>query len=133
MPETNELTETVARLAAAAEALQAAAERLQGQHEEIAARLDRIVAMADESDAAARRELETRVAQLERENSDLKANDARGQRKTLSPMATALLSKNGLEGQAAIDTAVLDKALATLSVDQRIAVKAEMARAGIID
>lgn len=129
--EPNELTDTVARLAAAAEALQAAAERLQGQHEEIAARLDRIVATADEG--AARHELEGRVTQLERENADLKANAGRGARKTLSPLATALLSKNGLEAQAQIDPAVLDKALAALSVDQRIAVKAEMARAGLID
>lgn len=131
MEPNTELHETITRLAAAAEALERAAERLQGQHEEISARLDRIVAAVDESEL--RHELETRVSQLERENADLKASAARGQRKTLSPLATALLSKNGLEGQAQIDPAVLDKALAGLSVDQRIAVKAEMARAGVID
>ena len=70
--------------------------------------------------------------QLERENSELKAQASRLGRKTLSPLTSALLSKTGVDG-AALDMAVLDRALAPLSTEQRIAVKAEMARAGMIE
>jgi hypothetical protein len=51
-------------------------------------------------------------------------------RKTLSPLVTMILAKNGVED--GTDAFVLDKALAGLSPEQRIAVKLEMARAGII-
>ena len=54
-------------------------------------------------------------------------------RKTLSPVVTALLAKEGVEGDALIETPIVEKALAGLSIEQRIAVKAELARAGILD
>ena len=46
-------------------------------------------------------------------------------------MVTALLGKNS-DNADQMDSAALDKSLQTLSVEQRIAVKAEMARAGMI-
>ena len=46
-------------------------------------------------------------------------------------MVTALLAKEGVEGDALIEPDV-EKALAGLSIEQRIAVKAELARAGIL-
>jgi hypothetical protein len=42
-----------------------------------------------------------------------------------------LLAKSGAEGER-LEPAALDKTLQSLSVEQRIAVKAEMARAGMI-
>ena len=55
------------------------------------------------------------------------------QRKTLAPFVSMLLTKSGVDDPSiSADSAVLDKALATLSVEQRVAVKTEMARAGII-
>jgi len=51
-------------------------------------------------------------------------------RKTLPPLVTALLGKNS--DADSVDSTALDKTLQALSVEQRIAVKAEMARAGII-
>ena len=54
-------------------------------------------------------------------------------RKTLSPLVTALLSKNGADPQEKVDAAILQQVLQPLSVEQRIAVKAEMARAGMIE
>jgi hypothetical protein len=69
---------------------------------------------------------------LEKTNSDLKAQATRLARKTLPPLVTALLSKNGEAGDR-LEAAVLDKTLQSLTVDQRIAVKAEMARAGMIE
>ena len=62
----------------------------------------------------------------------MKAQTARMARKTLSPVVSALLGKNEVDGQR-LDAAVLDKTLAALSVEQRIAVKAELARAGMIE
>jgi hypothetical protein len=119
------------RLAAAAEALDQAVARLaahaEAQTAELGAKVDRIVAAVDEG-AALRLHLEGRIAELERANSDLAA---RAGRKTLSPAMTALLAKSGVE-TSALDPATLDKALAGLSVEQRVAVKAEMARAGLI-
>jgi hypothetical protein len=56
-------------------------------------------------------------------------------RKTLSPAMSALLTKTGLASldPDRIDAAALDRTLGSLTLEQRIAVKAEMARAGIID
>ncbi len=77
-------------------------------------------------------DLQARVAELEKSNADLKAQAGRLARKTLSPVVSALLAKNEIEGER-LDAAVLDKTLAALSVEQRIAVKSELARAGMIE
>jgi hypothetical protein len=82
-------------------------------------------------------QLEQRTTQLERENADLKGQAGRLARKTLPPLVSALLTKscgfNEADGAARLDSAALDKALGSLSLEQRIAVKAEMARAGMIE
>jgi hypothetical protein len=72
------------------------------------------------------------VAELEKSNADLKAQAARMARKTLSPVVAALIAKNEIEGEK-IDPAVLNRTLAALSVEQRVAVKTELARAGMIE
>ena len=51
----------------------------------------------------------------------------------LLPFVSALLSKNNSEPGDKLEAAALDKTLQTLSAEQRIAVKAEMARAGMIE
>ena len=132
------LTAVAERLAAAAEALDQAVARLaahaDAQNAELGAKVDRIVAAVDEG-VMLRQHLEGRIAELEFANAELKANAAelaaRAGRKTLSPAMTALLSKSGVE-TSTLDPATLDKALAGLGVEQRVAVKAEMARAGLI-
>jgi Rad3-related DNA helicase len=137
-----QLTNAAVRLATAAEALETVLARIDAQHQELNAKVERIVAAIDESiavrhepeepgDPAEAAELKDRVAELERANTDLKAQAARIGRKTLSPLVTAILAKNEVRDGA--DSAVLDKALASLSVEQRMAVKAEMARAGMIE
>jgi predicted RNase H-like nuclease (RuvC/YqgF family) len=138
---TQQLVATAERLATAAEALDRVLGRLDSQQEALNAKVDRIVAAVEESleesgtdngrpdDARA---LQQRVAELEKTNSDLKAQATRLARKTLPPLVTALLSKNGETGDR-LEAAVLDKTLQSLTVDQRIAVKAEMARAGMIE
>ena len=132
---TQQIIATAERLASAAESLEKTVGRLDAQQQALNAQVDRIVAAVDENENDSRRQLAARVAELERTNAELKAEVTRHAtaRKTLPPLVTALLAKSGLEGQEKVDMATLDKALALLTVDQRIAVKAQMARAGIIE
>jgi len=138
---TQQLAATADRLASAAATLDRVLEKLDAQQEALNAKVDRIVAAVEdhglpakeESGADKSIELQQRVVELEKANSDLKAQAARLSRKTLSPLVTALLGKSNAEPGDKMDSAVLDKTLQSLSVEQRIAVKAEMARAGMIE
>ncbi|MGH9494616.1 MAG: hypothetical protein ACRD3B_06425 [Candidatus Sulfotelmatobacter sp.] len=133
-----QLMATAERLAVAAESLDRVLGRIDAQQEALTAKVDRIVAAVDEragidpEESSATRHLQERVAELERSNSDLKAQAARMVRKTLPPMVSAILAKGGVEGEK-IEKGVLDRSMQSLSVEQRIAVKAELARAGMIE
>jgi Icc-related predicted phosphoesterase len=129
------------RLAAATETLDRVLGKLDAQQEVLNAKVDRIVAAVEESivqtnerhqEAGGGVELQQRVTQLEKSNADLKAQASRMVRKTLSPVVSALIGKNEIEGER-LNPDMLNKTLAALSVEQRIAVKAELARAGMID
>jgi prefoldin subunit 5 len=131
---------TAERLANAAESLDRVLGRVDAQQEALNAKVDRIVAAVDERASMepehneATRQLQERVAELEKSNTDLKAQAARMARKTLPPMVSAILAKGGTETSGEkIEKGVLDKTLQSLSVEQRIAVKAELARAGMIE
>ena len=133
-----QLMATAERLATAAESLDRVLGRLDAQQEALNAKVDRIVASVDETVVdpnygEAGRQLQERVAELEKSNADLKAQAARMMRKTLPPMVSAILAKSEEAGGEKIDKSVLDKTLQSLSVEQRIAVKAELARAGMIE
>jgi hypothetical protein len=133
-----QLMATAERLANAAESLDRVLGRLDAQQESLNVKVDRIVAAVDEPGSRpahgdGSRQLQDRVAELEKSNADLKAQAARAVRKTLPPMVSALLAKSDESGNEKIDKGVLDKTLAALSVEQRIAVKAELARAGMIE
>ncbi len=137
---TLQLAATAERLANAAETLDRVLGRLDAQQEALNAKVDRIVAAVEEHptrlaphDADRSQKLEDRVAELEKTNNELKAQAARLARKTLSPLVTALLSKSNADVGDKMDPAILNKTLQSLSVEQRIAVKAEMARAGMIE
>jgi len=135
-----QLMATAERLASAAESLDRVLGRLDAQQESLNAKVDRIAAAVDDRAADepeqsdATRQLQQQVIELEKSNADLKAQAARMVRKTLPPMVSALLAKSGSESEGEkIDKGVLDKTLQSLSVEQRIAVKAELARAGMIE
>lgn len=132
-----QLTATSERLADAAGALSRVLEKLDAQQEALNAKVDRIVAAVEEQmsepDGEGEESLREKVAALEKTNAELKAQAARLTRKTLTPMVSCLLSKNGGDGDEKLDPAMLDKTLQALTVEQRIAVKAEMARAGMIE
>ena len=129
------------RLAAASESLDRVLGKLDAQQELLNAKVDRIVAAVEESletegdggeTAAPDAGLSERVTELEKSNADLKAQASRMARKTLSPVVSALIGKQKIEGER-VDPAMLNKTLSSLSVEQRIAVKAELARAGMIE
>jgi predicted RNase H-like nuclease (RuvC/YqgF family) len=135
-----QLMATAERLANAAESLDRVLGRLDTQQDALNAKVDRIVAAVDERASYepeqndATRQLQERVAELEKSNNDLKAQASRLARKTLTPMVSAILAKNDADtGNEKIEKGVLDKTLQSLSVEQRIAVKAELARAGMLE
>lgn len=124
------------QMAQATQSLADALKNLDGQFAALHAKIDRIVAAVDDGDlqaqAATKEDAEAKVATLEKRNRELKAQSDMARRKTLSPMVSALLAKEGVESESAVDGAIVDKALTGLSIEQRIAVKAELARAGIL-
>jgi len=131
--DTSTLTQSLAQ---ATQSLATALSNLDSQFASLHAKIDRIVAAVDDGELQAASHassaLHNKLAELEKANQDLKAQSATARRKTLSPMVTALLAKEGVEGDAVIETPIVEKALAGLSIEQRIAVKAELARAGIL-
>lgn len=124
------------QMAQATQSLADALKNLDGQFASLHAKIDRIVAVVDDGDLQASakhdQDLHSKLAELETTNRNLKAQADTARRKTLSPMVSALLAKEGVEGDALIDKPVIEKALAGLSIEQRIAVKSELARAGIL-
>ncbi|MGC2198128.1 MAG: hypothetical protein WA628_25885 [Terriglobales bacterium] len=140
---TQQMMATAERLASAAKALDRVLERIDAQQEALNAKVDRIVAAVEEQAsgdgetvAGENQEgatLQLRVAELEKANTDLKAQTARMARKTLPAAVSALIGKFDGESGERLDAAAIEKTLQPLSVEQRIAVKAEMARAGFIE
>lgn len=136
----NQMMAAAERLAAATETLDRVLGKLDAQQEMLNAKVDRIVAAVEENMAQTAShsrlegggELSSRIAELEKSNADLKAQASRMARKTLSPVVAALIAKNEVEGEK-LDPGMLNKTLAALSVEQRIAVKSELARAGMIE
>ena len=133
-----QLVATANRLGSAAESLDRVLGKLDAQQEALNAKVDRIVAAVEEvphdMEASGDNwgELKNRMAQLEKSNTELRAQAARAVRKTLTPMTTSILAKNG-ESDGTMEREALEKSLLPLSVEQRIAVKAELARAGLIE
>lgn len=133
---TEQLIAVSQRMAEVAEALSATVATMQAQHEQLAAKIERIVAAVEEES-----ELRARIVELEGTNAELKEKlaapgngkpETGNQRKTVPPMVSALLAKSGVEVSDAMDAAALDASLGPLSIEQRIAVKSQLAKAGLI-
>jgi hypothetical protein len=134
------LTATVERLAAATAMLEQAVERMFGRQSELAvsaeASVGRIVATVESKHEA---ELEQRLAAAEAEIAELRASGASAPavvthsqgRKTLPVSMVNLLAKQGVTVDS-MEAGALDAALVSLSIEQRIAVKAQLMRAGLL-
>jgi hypothetical protein len=132
----DELGVTVERLAAAASLLEQAVERLAQRQSAFAenaeATIGRIVATVE---ARRETELEEKLAAAELKIADLQARGFSGApaagRKTLPAAMTSLLAKQGVTVDS-LEAGALDAALVSLSLEQRIAVKAQLMRAGLL-
>ena len=126
----DELGTTVERLAAAAGLLEQAVERLAQRQSDSEESIGRIVATVDST-------LETRLAAAEAEITELRAAAASvpatvtNGRKTLPVAMANLLAKQAVTVDS-IEAGALDAALVSLSLEQRIAVKAQLMRAGLL-
>ena len=141
-----DLMEATERLEAIASALEQAASRLEERQVALAAEAEehvgRIVATVETAREA---ELERRLAEAEAKIAELTASAApqaldapqtQGRKTLPSGMAT-MLAKQGVTLElgasgASIEAAALDSALASLGIEQRIAVKSELRRAGLL-
>ena len=136
---TKQMVDAAERLANAAIVLDKVLDKLDAQQQSLDAKIERIVAAVEDrseehsENGNPESELKQKLTELEKANADLRAQAARATRKSLSPLVSALLSKNVTDSDERLDGAALDRTLQTLTVDQRIAVKAEMARAGMIE
>jgi hypothetical protein len=132
----DELGLTVDRVAAAASLLEQAVERLiQRQSafaEDAEASIGRIVATVETRREA---ELEEKLAAAELKIAELQARGVTGAsavgRKTLPTAMTSLLAKQGVTVDS-LEAGSLDAALVSLSLEQRIAVKSQLIRAGLL-
>ena len=134
-----ELAAALERLTDASGQLEQAAERLAQREMELTAsagQIERVVATVDPS--SRERELEEKLAAAEQKIAVLEARAAAsvapetsGTRKTVPTATASLLAKHAMSADS-IQAGALDAALVHLSLEQRIAVKADLMRAGLI-
>jgi hypothetical protein len=132
MKEELEMTAVVERLAATAGLLEEAVERLAQRQSDAEASIGRIVATVE---ARREAELEEKLAAAEAEIAELRAASVSATvtngRKTLPVAMASLLAKQGVTVES-VEAGALDAALVSLSLEQRIAVKAQLLRAGLL-
>lgn len=99
----------------------------------VSGEVERISATVDQS--RREEELEIKMAAMERELLELKATSmpqaGNALRRTIPSSTSEMLAKHGI-GDAPVDVRTLDAALSGLSLEQRIAVKTQLLRAGAI-
>ena len=115
------------------EATMAVLERTLALLEERQGEIDRISATVEQSRREA--ELAGKLAAAEREIAELKAGACAAPqnplRRTVPAATSEMLAKHGI-GEGPVDVRTLDAALTGLSLEQRIAVKTQLLRAGAI-
>jgi len=123
-------------------------QRLEARLEAAASLFERTVAMIEERDGEVRRiaatvdnsreaDLEKKLEAAEQQIAELRAQieaqpeiPAKAARKTISASTAQFLSKQGIALEN-VEAGALDAALTGLSLEQRIAVKAQLLRAGV--
>jgi hypothetical protein len=101
-----------------------------GMNEQQVQAMEKIVAAADSLHAVLEK-IQTLQEKVEQIAASVETREASVQRKTIPASVSVLLEKGGIDA-GNISTEKLDQALAGLSVEQRIAVKSQLARAGAI-
>jgi hypothetical protein len=127
-------TEVTERLQAAAERLEKTVVWLEERQAAVTGDVARIVATVDATADARQRELERKLEEAEQQIVELKAQAASASsgRKTLPVTTMQLLAKQGIGSVDGLEAGSLDAALTGLSLEQRVAVKAQLIRAGAL-
>jgi predicted RNase H-like nuclease (RuvC/YqgF family) len=139
---------TLDRLAGAANLLEQTVSRLEEQHITMSGQVQKIVATVEQGgwQSSSQDTLQTtgneRIYELERklheavmQIAELRAQSsasAPGGRKTVTAATVSLLAKQGISNLDSIEAGSLDAALTALSIEQRIAVKSQLLRAGLL-
>jgi hypothetical protein len=130
------LNASMEKLNAAASLLERIVAVLEQQHAVATGEVQKIVAEVDHPASYSERELELerRLAQAEQQIAELRAQESKTAsiRKTLPATTTQLLAKQGITSLDSIEAGALDAALTGLSLEQRIAVKSQLLRAGLL-
>jgi hypothetical protein len=121
------------RLEAAASQMERALNWLEERSSALSGEVEKISATVEQGLREA--ELAEKLAAAEKEIAELKASSAASvlnpQRRTIPSTTSEMLAKHGI-GDGPVDVRTLDAALAGLSLEQRIAVKSQLLRAGAI-
>jgi hypothetical protein len=130
--ETNSSLETtVERIAAAASLLEQAMQRLSERQQESELTIGRISATVEAAMEERLQAAEAKIAQLEAGIAETIPTDGLSRRKTLPAGMASMLAKQGVTVES-LEAGALDAALTGLSLEQRIAVKAQLLRAGML-
>ena len=125
------LEQCAAQLSSAAEALERVIGKLEAQYESLNQKIDRIIATVEKQSAVEKPEEKTAASKpADRKQKTVAAEGERVgiERRTLAPLVGRLLAKGG--EVMGMDSGTLEKALRGLTIEQRMAVKSELARAG---
>jgi TolA-binding protein len=129
------LGDSVGRLTAATSLLERTVAWLEAKETAVSGDVQKVVAAVEGANAPSETEveLERKLREAEEEIAELRAEAAQAgqRRKTQAGESTQLLAKHGA-GTEQIESATLDAALTGLSLEQRIAVKARLLRAGAL-
>ena len=121
------------RLQAATERLEKTVAWLEEQQAAMTGDVAKIVATVDATADARQRELERKLEAAEQQIAELKAQAAASSgRKTLPVATMQLLAKQGIGSVDGLEAGSLDAALTGLSLEQRVAVKAQLIRSGAL-
>jgi cell division protein ZapA (FtsZ GTPase activity inhibitor) len=121
------------RLQAAAERLEKTVAWLEERQAAMTGDVARIVATVDATADTRQRELKRKLEEAEQQIAELKAQAAAsGGRKTIPMSTMQLLAKQGIGSVEGLEAGSLDAALTGLSLEQRVAVKAQLARSGAL-
>ena len=130
------LGDSVERLNSAAGLLERTAAYLEQRAENADGAVGKITAAVESQNELVERERELRLKleAAEQQIAELRAQSGRAvaARQTLPASTTQLLAKQGISMVDSIQAGALDAALTGLSLEQRIAVKAQLLRAGML-
>lgn len=125
-----------ARLEAAVSLFERTLALLEERQSAAAGEVQKIVAAVENSQGTAREsELERKLEAAEQRLAELQAqreSEAKPARRTVPATTAQFLAKQGLSTLDSMEAGALDAALTGLSLEQRIAVKAQLLRAGVL-